>query len=175
MNEPCTLYRCEPARGPWGRLRVCHGKRPLPLALALAVILLSGIPAGAAWAALPADVPNIHDPVVRAQFAPVMVVNLQDNPDFPMILLMNTKGEQPQTLLVGLDARNGMDTWSLTGDPIILIAAFADAAVQRLYVDTGFADRGKPSGDYAAVDQANVHALPDLLMQVTEGATRTYI
>ncbi len=92
-----------------------------------------------------------------------------------MILLMNTKGEQPQTLLVALDARNGMDTWSLTGDPIILIAAFADAAVQRLYVDTGFADRGKPSGDYAAVDQANVRALPDLLMQVTEGATRTYI
>ena len=30
-------------------------------------------------------------------------------------------------------------------------------------VDTGFADRGKASGDYAAVDGKNPAALPDLL------------
>jgi hypothetical protein len=145
------------------------------LALALAIVLLPAIPVGAAGAALPPDVPNIYDPAVRAHFAPVMVGNLRDNPDFPIVLLANTTGERPETLLVGLDARNETDTWSLTGDPIILIIEFADETIQRLYVDTGFADQGAASGNYAAVDDLTSHTLPDLLRQVAEQATRTYI
>jgi hypothetical protein len=175
MNEQCTAHWFAPVGGCWGRLIGCRNVWSLPLALVLAVILLCGIPASAAAAVLPADVPNIYDPAVRARFAPVMVTNLQGNPDFPMVLLVNTTGEQPEALLVGLDARNGTDTWSLTGDPIILIVAFAQETIQRLYVDTGFAGQGAASGNYAAVDDVNSLALPDLLRHVTEGATRTYI
>src|SRR3990167_7373700 len=59
---------------------------------------------------LPESVPNIFDPEVRARFEPVSVANLRDNPDFPMLLLVNKAGEQPQAMVVGLDARNGKDS-----------------------------------------------------------------
>lgn len=41
-------------------------------------------------------------------------------------------------------------------DPFILIVVFADgAAIQEVYVDTGFAALGHASGTYAAVDPGN--------------------
>jgi len=51
------------------------------------------------------------------------------------------------------------------------------AGVQDLYdpVDTGFANLGKASGDYAAVDGQNAAALPDLLRALTEAVTQTDI
>jgi hypothetical protein len=92
------------------------------------------------------------------------MVNLRGNPDFPAVLLADTTGDDPRLLLLGIDARNGKDTWSLTTDPIILIVVFADTTtVPGVYVDIGFADRGKASGTYAAVDEASVSALPELL------------
>ena len=125
---------------------------------------------------LPTGVPNISDPEVRAHFQPVMVANLRGNPDFPVVLVVNTAREQPHALLLGLDARNGKDTWSLTSDPIILIVVLSDeTTIQGLYVDIGFADVGKASGSYAEVDDANSPALPDLLEAVPEAVTRTYI
>jgi hypothetical protein len=140
------------------------------------VLLLGAIPAWAGSPALPAGVPDIYDPQVQAQFQPVGVANLRGNQDFPVILLVNTSGEQPPVLLVGLDARNGKATWSLTTDPIILIVVLSDDTTnQGVYVDIGFADRGKASGDYAAVDEVNSPALPDLLKAVGEVVTRTYI
>jgi hypothetical protein len=64
----------------------------------------------------------------------------------------------------------------LTSDPIILIVVFSDEMrIQGLYVDTGFADQGKASGTYAAVDEQNSPALPDLLKAVTAVVARTYI
>ena len=138
--------------------------------------LLPAIPAWAGEPTLPADVPNIYDPEVRAHFQPVGVANLRGHPDFPVVLLLNIAGEQPQALLIGLDARNGKETWSLTTDPIILIVVFSDETmIQGLYVDTGFADLGKASGIYAAVDEVNSPALPDLLKAVTEAVTQRYI
>jgi len=125
------------------------------------------MPAWAAQPTLPAGVPNIYDPEVQAHFQPVEVGNLRENPDFPVVLLVNTTGEQPQALLLGLDARNGTDTWSLTTDPIILIMVFSDeTTIQGSYVDTGFVDAAKTSGDYAAVDAESLPALPDLLKEV---------
>lgn len=139
-------------------------------------VLLSAMPAWAAPPALPAGVPNIYDPMVRAHFHPVGVGNLGANPDFPVVLLVNTAGEQPEALLLGLDARNGKDTWSLTTDPIILIVVFSDVTTIRgLYVDTGFADRGKASGSFAAADEVNFPALPDLFKAAPGAGTRTYI
>ena len=126
--------------------------------------------------ALPAGVPDIYDPEVRAHFQPVRVANLRGNPDFPVVLAVNTAGEQPRALLLGLDARNGKSTWSLTTDPVILIAVLSDkTTIQGLYVDIGFADVGKASGSYAEVDNANSAGLPDLLDAVPEAVARTYI
>jgi len=146
------------------------------LPLLVGFVLLVAMPAWAGQPALPAGVPNIYDPEVRAQFQPVGVANLLGNPDLPVVLLLNIAGEQPQALLIGLDARNGKETWSLATDPIILIVVFADGTmIQGLYVDTGFADLGKASGIYAAVDEVNSPALPDLLKAVTEAVTQRYI
>ena len=137
-------------------------------------VLLAAIPAWAGQTTLPAGVPNIFDPKVRAHFQSVGVENLHGNPDFPVVLLLNIAQEQPQALLVGLDARNGKDTWSLTADPIILIVVLTDGAtIQGLYVDTGFADMGKASGNYAAVDEEGLPALPDLFKAVTAPAAQT--
>lgn len=146
------------------------------LPLLVGCVLLAAMPAWAGQPALPAGAPNIFDPEVRAHFQPVEVANLRGNPDFPAVLLVNTSGEQPQALLLGLDARNGKDTWSLTTDPIILIVVFSDdTTIQAVYVDTGFAAQGKASGTYTAVDEVNSPSLPDLLKAVTGAVTRTYI
>jgi hypothetical protein len=140
------------------------------------VLLLAAIPAWAGQAALPAGVPNIFDPEVRAHFQRGGVANLGRNADFPVVLLVNTTGEQPPALLLGLDARNGKDTWSLASDPIILIVVFSDeTTIQGLYVDLGFAAQGMASGTYAAVDEVNSPALPELLKAVTAAIGRTYI
>jgi hypothetical protein len=144
------------------------------LPLLAGFVLLAAVPVWAGEAPLPAGVPNIYDPEVQAHFQPLEAGNLRDNPDFPVVLFANTSGEQPQALLLGLDARNGKDTWSLTTDPIILIVVFADeTTIQGVYVDTGFADLGKASGQYAAVGEESLPALPDLLEAVPAGGTRT--
>ena len=134
------------------------------LPLLVGLVLVAAVPAGAGAPALPAGVPDIYDPVVRTHFQGVPVANLQGNPDFPVVALVNTTGEEPRALLLGLDARNGTDTFSLITDPIILILVLADpATVQDVYVDIGFAERGRASGTYAAVDPVNASALLELL------------
>jgi hypothetical protein len=137
------------------------------LPLLVGFVLLAAMPGWASEPILPVGVPNIYDPEVRAHFQSIGVVNLGQNPDFPAVLLVNTSGDQPQALLLGLDARNGKDTWSLITDPIILIVVVsADAAVPRVYVDIGFADLGRASGEYTAVDGVNSPVLPELLREV---------
>lgn len=146
----------------------------LPLLVGFAV--LAAIPASAEPPDLPAGVPNIYDPEVRVHFQLAGVANLGRNPDFPVLFLVNTTGAQPPALLLGLDARNGTDTWSLRVDPIILIVVFADeTTIQGVYVDTGFAELGKASGTYAAVGEGNFPALPDLLKKVPAAVTGPYI
>ncbi len=139
-------------------------------------VLLAAMPAWAGQPALPVGVPNLYDPEVRAHFQPVGVANLSQNPDLPLVLLVNLIGDEPQALLIGLDARNGKDTWSLTTDPIILIVVFADqTTIQGMYVDTGFADQGKASGSYTTVEKGDPSALPDLLKAVTAAGTQIAI
>lgn len=139
-------------------------------------VLLAAIPAWAGEPVLPAGVPDMSDPEVQGRFQEVGMGNLRGNPDFPVILLLNTAGDQPQAFLFVVDARNGKATWSLTTDPIILIVVFSDpTTIQAVHVDTGFVDLGKASGNYAVVDEGNPAALPDLLEVFTAAATRTYI
>ncbi len=165
--------RCRPG---WDTGR----RRPSPstvwLPLLAGFILLAAVPAWAGAPALPAGVPDIYDPAVRAHFQPVAVGNLQKNPDLPVLLLVNDTEESPPAILLGVDARNGKDTWSLSTDPIILIVVFADArTAQDVYVDIGFADEGKASGSYAAVDAENASALPELLKAIPATGTRSQI
>jgi hypothetical protein len=142
----------------------------------MGALLLAVVSAGVGQAALPADVPNIFDSKVQAHLQPVGVANLRGNPNFPALLLEDASDAKPQKILLGLDARNEKDTWSLKEDPIILIVVFSDpTTIKALYVDAGFADKGKASGDYKEVDEIDSEKLPDLLKAVTAGEAQTYI
>lgn len=146
------------------------------LILFLALVLLSAFPARVAHSALPAGVPDIFDPEVRVKFQPVAVINAQGNPDLPVLVLVNTAGEQPQAMMLGLDARNGKDTWSLTSDPIILIILLADPfTILGAHVDLGFSQEGRASGNFTPFENPNSLTLPDLLKAVTAVPTRTYM
>lgn len=146
------------------------------VALMLFLVILASIPAWAGQPLLPSGVPNVFDPEVRARFQPVGVANLRGNPDFPVLILQNTAGGQPQIMLLGLDARNGKDSWSLASDPIILIVLFADPeTILGAHVDAGFAERGKPSGQFMTLADPTSPGLSDLLRSITLAATRTYM
>jgi hypothetical protein len=146
------------------------------LPLLVGFVLLAAVPAWAGAQALPVGVPDIYDAAVLAHFQPVAVANLRGNPDFPALLLVNTTGDQPSALLLGFDARNGKNTWSLSRDPLVLIVVVAgQATIQGVYVDTGFAERGKASGDYTGVDQESLPALLELLRPSTATGKRINI
>jgi hypothetical protein len=146
------------------------------LASLVGFVLLAAVSAWAGQPALPSGVPDLRDPEVRAHFQPVGVKSLGDNPDLPAVLLLNTTGDQPPALLLGLDARNGTNTWSLASDPIILIVVFANATtIQGMYVDTGFAKQGMASGTYTPVDAGNPAALYNLIKAVAAAGTWTEI
>lgn len=146
------------------------------VALMLFLLILASIPAWAGQPLLPSDVPNVFDPEVRARFQPVGVANLRGNPDFPVLILQNTVGGQPQVILLGLDARNGKESWSLASDPIILIVLFADPeTILGAHVDAGFAERGKPSGQFMTLADPTSPGLSDLLRSISLAATRTYM
>jgi hypothetical protein len=150
-----------------GTRRTSLNRRSGWLALLAGLVLLAALPVRAAQPALPAGVPDLHDLEVRAHFQPVGVASLGNNPDLPVVLLMNTPGDKPPALLLGLDARNGTNTWSLASDPIILIVVFANATtIQGMYVDTGFAEEGKASGTYTPVDAGNPATISKLLKAV---------
>jgi hypothetical protein len=144
--------------------------------LLLAATLLSGAPAGAEPSALPAGVPNIFDPEVQAKFQPVALVALQGNPDLPVIVLENTAGEQPHFMMLGLDARNGKDTWSLGSDPVILIILLDDPnTIVDARVDTGFSRGGSASGVFATFENPERLTLPFLLKRIGEVPARTHM
>jgi hypothetical protein len=156
-----------PSRGRIGRLI---------LLVAFLSVILPWLPAWAAQPTLPAGVPNIFDPEVQANYQVIGMANLRGNPDFPAVLLLSTAEGKPEAILLGLDARNGEEVWSLESDPIILIVVLTEpATIQGLYVDSGFADQGKASGSFTTVDKENSPALPDLLKAVSEVANRTFI
>ena len=139
------------------------------LGVLLAYLLLMTAPV---WAegkpALPGGVPNLLDPIVRAQYKPTFMGNRVANPDFHVVLLVNTTGIHPGAVLVALDARNGTDTWSCSTDPIVLIAPFADpATITDAYIDRGLREQGTPSGSFQNVPDPR-QMLPDFLHALSE-------
>ena len=151
-------------------------RQHLTFSILLVLLAMVSAPAWAGQAAIPEGVPNIFDAEVRAQFEPVAVINLRGNPDFPMLLLVNKGGEEPQAMVLGLDARNGKDSWSLASDPIILIILFSDpSTISAVHVDAGFSEQGKPSGTYMAVDNPGSLTLPDVFKAIAAAPVRTYM
>ncbi len=162
-----SLPRSRPAR-----------RQHLPCILAVLPICFLLV-AGPAWAegkpALPDGVPNLFDPEVRAQYETTLVGNLFANPDLPLLVLVSTNGSRPGAVLIALDARNGTDTWSLSADPIILIALFADdSTITDFYLDNGFLKQGTASGSFQSFPDP-LEALPDLLHAVSVIPARTYL
>jgi hypothetical protein len=134
---------------------------------------------GSVWADgksdLPRSVPDLFNPEVRAKYQPVQVGNMRANPDLPLLMLVNINGESPKAVLVGLDARNGKNTWSLN-DPIVLIALFADpSTITELHLDAGFSRQGAPSGSYQSVPDPKIEMLPELLRAFSDVPARTYM
>ncbi len=160
--------------------RPCSRQTGSHLALSTLVLLASlramSVPARAGEKPmLPGGVPNLYDPKVRAQYEPTVVGNLLSNPDFPMVMLVNTTGTDPGAILIALDARNGSDSWSLSTDPIILIALFADpSTITGLYFDNGLLTQGTPSGSYENIPNPR-EMLPNILHALSEIAPRTYL
>ncbi len=108
----------------------------------------------------PTGVPDLSDPEVLARFIPLVQSRLNEDPDFPALLLGNTASEFPQFLLVILDARNGKDTWSLREDIPILFLLLADLrTVQQGFLDEGFVTRGFPSGKFIAAGPESAEGL----------------
>ena len=159
------------------RVRAARRQIGRRLVVVLSLILLA---AGSVWAdgtsGLPRSVPNLFNPEVRAHYRSVQVGNMRANPDLPLLMLVNIDGETPKAVLVGLDARNGKNTWSLNNDPIVLIALFADTStITELYLDAGFARQGVTSGTYQSVPDPKVEMLPELLREISEVPARTYM
>jgi hypothetical protein len=143
------------------------------------LVLIALLFGTSAWAqqplALPADVPNLLDPQVRAQYTPTVVGNLLANPDFPLVLLVHISGTPPAGVLVALDARNGSAAWSLGTDPIVSIALLGEAAtITEGYIDRGLLEQGTPSGRFQSVPDPG-ETLPALVHALAGIADRTFL
>ena len=71
----------------------------LVLVLGICLLTLSSVPAWAGQPTLPSGVPNIFDPDVREHLELLGVTNLRGNPDFPMVMLINTDEDTSEALL----------------------------------------------------------------------------
>jgi hypothetical protein len=143
----------------------------LSLALALPVVVRAD-----GQGRLPEGVPDLLNPQVRANWELHPLGNLEGNPDFPLVLYLNKSGSAPAAVLVAIDARNGKSTWSLGSDRAILIAVFAGPqTLTRLYYDQGFADDGRPSGQYAKITRPDSAALSALLRWAAHVQHRVYM
>jgi hypothetical protein len=136
----------------------------LILLLASAGAALPAAGAGEAAQGLPPGVPDLTDVDTLAHFTPVAQGSLWGNRDFPVLLIQGVEAPDHAFVLVVLDARNGKDTWSLTDDPMILVAVGKRGEEgTETYVDEGFVTQGMPSGAFVGVVGATLGDLTDLL------------
>ncbi len=150
---------------------VRRSRRPLGCVAVLALTILLAI-SGIARAdgiilTIPDGVPDLHDPQVLAKYVPVQVGTIGGNPDLPMVMLVSRDEQSPEMLLVGLDARNGKETWSMLSDPIVLVAMFeSPTTIRQLDIDPGFLSQGEASGSFERVPNPRLETLPDLLRSI---------
>lgn len=134
--------------------------RRIALKFLVVAALLTSAPPARAEGASPPGVPDLTDPARQEEYRPLALSQLNEDPDFPMLLLARLVEGSPPFLLVIYDARNGKDTWSLREDAAVFYALFADlSTVQQAFLDEGFAGKGKPSGQFLAAGPDEVEAL----------------
>jgi hypothetical protein len=120
-------------------------------AVLIAATLLVAWPQSQAAGGRPSGMPDLADPAVQDAFAPVALSRLNEDPDFPVLLMERVLGGSPQFLLVVYDARNGKETWSFREDTAVFYALFSEGrAIQQAFLDEGFAGNGRPSGKFLA-------------------------
>jgi len=141
------------------------------LALALSLACPGRAAAGTGW---PDGVPDLLAPGTASAWEAMHVGDVEGNPDLPVLLFVHRQGEEPRALLVGLDARNGRETYTLGSDPVIFVAVLADpdpTTVTVVYYDTGFAAAERPSGQFQEVGQPALDDLPPFVRAIvpTEG------
>jgi hypothetical protein len=146
-------------------------------ALSLALSFVLALPTlGLAASHLPDGVPDLLDPRIVAGWQPYVLGNLRGDPDFPLVVYVNKSGNGPAAVMMAIDARNGTSGWSLASDPIIAIAVFADAqTLTRLYYDQGFAEDGRPSGQYGKITGPDPAALAALSRWAAQLQHRVYM
>jgi hypothetical protein len=129
----------------------------LAFVLAMATLALGQGP-------LPEGVPDVLSPETRDAWRAFHVGNVEDDPNFPLIMFVNAAGHQPAAVLLAVNAQNGRDQWSLTSDPVILIALVADPrTITRLYYDEGFTQDGRATGQYTVLQYPEPDVVGSLL------------
>jgi hypothetical protein len=158
--------------------RLSTGRKPLTaLALSLLLGVVLALPAVVqAGGRLPDGVPDLLDPRIVGSWQPYVLGNLKGDPAFPLVLYLNKSGNGPAAVMMAIDARNGTSRWSLASDPVIAIAVFADPqTVARLYYDQGFAEDGRPSGQYGKITGPDPAALSALSRWAAHLQQRVYM
>ncbi len=126
----------------------------------LVAVLLTAMTQVSAAAIYPPGVPNLTDPDVQNEFVRVAVSRLDEDPDFPVLVLARVSKGLPQFLLVIVDARNGKETWSLHEDRAVFYMLLSDPmSVLQAYLDDGFVSDGRPSGSFNAAGPDTVGEL----------------
>ncbi len=137
--------------------------------VALVLALAVAAAASAQTKNLPEGVPDLLNPDAQHEWQAYQAGNLEGNADFPLVMFVNTAGNQPAAVMMAVDAENGTDQWSLTKDPIVVIALFSDPkTINRIYADSGFTENGKPSGNYTEVANPSIETLTGLLQSVAQ-------
>ncbi len=137
--------------------------------VALVLALAVAAAASAQTKSLPEGVPDLLNPDAQHEWQAYQAGNLEGNADFPLVMFVNTAGNQPAAVKMAVDAENGTDQWSLAKDPIVVIALFSDPkTITRLYADSGFTQNGKPSGNYTEVPNPSVETLTGLLQSMAQ-------
>jgi hypothetical protein len=118
-------------------------------------LLLAGLLAGAASARAEIvwvpTAPDVVGPGGEGRFVPLRLTHLNGDADFPMLLVGKVDAGFPQFAVLVVDARNGKDTWSLRGEPVVFYLLFSDGTGdQQIFLDEGFAERGQASGTFLA-------------------------
>ena len=126
------------------------------LILLLTILLI--VPRGGyAEGRLPEGMANLPAAQAVPEWKGVLVGNIRDDGDLPVLLMVDPQGQAP-AILIGLDARNGTEEYSLLTDPALFVAVLTDVgSIATLYYDVGYAVRGTPSGEFREI----AHPAPD--------------
>ncbi len=126
----------------------------------------------AAWAGLARPTVTVHgqSPSIQGTFTPLQKGQLNEDPNFPVLLFRNTAGGFPRLLLLVVDARNERPgALSLDRDPVVFcLMSGENPAEEQALLDKGFVETGSPSGQFMTSGPEGVDDLLTLLVETHE-------